>query len=189
MKYIGIIVLMMFTSFTFASTSCGNIRGNYTTEQIAAMKEACEQITPIQNAGITISSIQPEVITHWGQLSLELATALGVAAREIGVSVNEFVASPAGYITVGVILWKTIGVSLVICVMVLSIWMLGIWMIRHMWTNQWVDKEYTNIFGVKRIKRQREYHNWKSADDNMIGCCALVSIVIVAISVISVANL
>ena len=40
------------------------------------------------------------------------AEAIGIAAHELGVSVNEFIGTPAGKLTVAIIIWKVAGATL-----------------------------------------------------------------------------
>lgn len=158
-----------------------DIPGNFAPETLAAMKKACEQ---------TIAT-PPQIkdATQWGQMAQEFAKALGIAAHEIGVSVNEFVASPAGYITVGVVLWKTVGGSIAKYGLVFCIWLLGTCLIRGMWTVRHVDREYKNIFGSLRTKRTRVYNSWSDAEDSQVFCCALVLLGMAIFTAIALCNM
>lgn len=180
--YILILLLAIFAPLALADEkpNC-DIPGNFSAETLAAMKKACEQ---------TITTPPPvKDATQWGQMAQEFAKALGIAAHEIGVSVNEFVASPAGYITVGVVLWKTIGGSIAKYGLVLCIWLLGTGLIRSMWTSTFIDREYKNIFGTLRTKRTRVYYKWDDASDTQVFCIALVLLGMAAFSAITLANM
>lgn len=54
-----------------------------------------------------------EQADEWVTLAERLGKALSSLAREAGVALNEFVKTPVGVITITVLLWKTIGVSIV----------------------------------------------------------------------------
>lgn len=180
--YIIALLIAIFAPLALADQkpTC-DIPGNFAPETLAAMKKACEQTTavvpPVKDA------------TQWGQMAQEFAKALGIAAHEIGVSVNEFVASPAGYITVGVVLWKTIGGSIAKYGLVFCIWLLGTCLIRGMWTERYVDREYKNIFGTLRTKRTRVYFSWSDAEDTQVFCCALVLVGMAVFTAITLCNM
>lgn len=180
--YLIALLIAIFAPLALADeTPNCNIPGNFSPETLAAMKKACEQTLvtppPVKDA------------TQWGQMAQEFAKALGIAAHEIGVSVNEFVASPAGYITVGVVLWKTIGGSIAKYGLVACIWLLGTCLIRGMWTQRYIDCEYKNIFGTLRTKRTRVYYSWGDAEDTQVFCCALVLLGMAAFSAIALCNM
>lgn len=53
----------------------------------------------------------------WGKQAGEAAEGFGraftIAAKELGITANEFLASPAGKLTAGLIIWKVMGASIV----------------------------------------------------------------------------
>lgn len=182
MKYLLVLFFSLFTAFAMANeTPKCDIPGTFAPETLAAMKKACEQ---------TIANPPPaKEATQWGIMAQDFAKALGIAAHEIGVSVNEFVASPAGYITVGVVLWKTIGGSIAKYGLVLCIWLLGTGLIRSMWTEKFLDLEYKNMFGNLQTKRTCIYYKWDDASDTQVFCIALVLVGMAAFSAITLANM
>ncbi len=79
------------------------------------------------------------------------AKAIGIAARELGVTVNEFLKTDAGKLAALIIVWKMIGASLVKLVMGLLIFIGGATLMRQMWnrlfTQEFQTVEYSNFGG------------------------------------------
>lgn len=191
MKYIMFLLLMAIACSTTAatitiggSTDCASIAGNFDDSTKAAMTAACVEAT--KNTIAAPSSVQEA--TQWGLMAKEFAMALGIAAREIGVSVNEFVASPAGHITVAVILWKTLGASLAKIFIVVWVWGVGFWVLRHIWTHSYETRESVNIFGATRTKRERVYYNWDNGEDTQVICAAVVCLAMAGLTAACIAS-
>ena len=51
----------------------------------------------------------PQQVSEWAEVGTNLGVALSEAARAMNTGINEFITSPAGKLTVFVILWKVLG--------------------------------------------------------------------------------
>ncbi|AJF40800.1 hypothetical protein AVV29_gp032 [Vibrio phage phi 3] len=69
---------------------------------------ACEQ-AKLSSPETPQTDVTVEKISKYAEASKGFAEALGVAARELGVATNEFIATPAGKLTVGIVMWKVLG--------------------------------------------------------------------------------
>lgn len=72
---------------------------------------AAQVLRQLGGSGKTTASV--EKADEWVTLAERLGKALASLAKEAGVALNEFVKTPVGIITVTVLLWKTVGVSMV----------------------------------------------------------------------------
>lgn len=80
------------------------IKGGWTFEEITKATTECANT----NSPISIS-VTPDNANQWGQVAKEFAQAIGIAARELGVATNDFLGTPAGKLTAGLIFWKVAG--------------------------------------------------------------------------------
>ena len=80
----------------------------------AELKVACQQamlaaeqiaINPLR--GVDVSN--PEQLSQWGLVAQEWAKALGIAANELGIAVDQFLDTDAGKLTAAVIIWQVAG--------------------------------------------------------------------------------
>jgi hypothetical protein len=63
------------------------------------------KVTAKEAVGITTI----ESVDKWADISLKFARALGVAAKELGIAANDFLKTPAGMLTAGVIVFQYMG--------------------------------------------------------------------------------
>ena len=79
--------------------------GSLPPDEQAAIKEAIAQ----QNSPMGVSSKLRTEAMLWGDLGTNMGRATVAAAREMGIAVNEFVATPLGKITMALVVYKVIG--------------------------------------------------------------------------------
>lgn len=56
-----------------------------------------------------LPTVSVEKASQWGALAKEFAGAIGIAAKELGVAVNDFLDSPAGYLMAAILVLKFAG--------------------------------------------------------------------------------
>lgn len=117
-----------------------------------------------------------EKISKYAGIATEVASAIGIAANNLGVEVNKFITTPAGMLTVGIILLKIFGkligmmlASLVICIVLTKI-------LKYMWTEPLEGEDAKPVivggwfFGWgSRAVQPRRLIGYKKADDTLIG--------------------
>lgn len=85
------------------------------------------------DAGITLGKA-----ASWGKQAAEasqgFAVALGIAARELGVTVNDFLHTDAGKLTAAVIVWKLVGVGLLKSMFGIVVFITGLSLVRVLYT-------------------------------------------------------
>lgn len=175
MKRILLVVAMMFSSGAFAAYGTCEIGNSGLPDAVVQKlkadcetlrldqisKEALEKATE-KNAPV----ITPERITGWAQVAEGFANAMGAAAKQLNISVNEFIKTPAGMITIGVILWKVIGVSILKFLAMYAVFIVAKRILQILWKvgSEKVDRKFMwwSWTGDKSI-----YSTWKNADDNL----------------------
>lgn len=91
---------------------CENIaevtRGKSQSE-VGVILETCRSQPNTSALVIGNSPVSKEDATKWGSVAKEFAEALGIAAREMGIAVNDFLQSPAGFLLAAVLVIKFAG--------------------------------------------------------------------------------
>ena len=104
MKKFFIIVLMLFSFSAFAGTSQPTVDLRGLTEQ---------QITTLANQANSMKTESADKIAEhvdkYADVSVRIGKMLSGAAKEVGIAVNEFVKTPVGMMTAGIILWHYMG--------------------------------------------------------------------------------
>lgn len=132
-------------------------------------KKEEEKNSPIPS----VPFINPERMTGWAAVAEGFANAMGAAAKQLNISVNEFITTPAGMITIGVILWKVIGTSILKLLAMYGVFLVARQIIRVMWTKSTITVE-RKFWQWTWTKENRVYYTWKDADDTQCGMGFLV---------------
>lgn len=119
----------------------------------AAAAEATIKKSPIDFEKVVDAvTPTPDGMDKWLNVGERFGKMIGGAARETGVAVNEFVNTPVGLLTAGLIVWNYMGSMLTHVFGAIMILIIGFTYLRYM-VNRSVDWEYTydkerrNIFG------------------------------------------
>ena len=134
----------------------------------------------------------------WGQQAATaaegFAKAIGIAARELGVTVNDFLHTDAGKLTAIVIVWKVAGASLAKLLFAIGITISSTIMVRlfylRLFTEEYKEMPYTLFWGLKsgtklvRVPKGfsgDESEGWWFAFLIMLGIIAVATICIAVI--------
>lgn len=107
-------VLVMFAATAFAEVSTRGL----TDEQRAQLEVQAAQFKAenVKAGGAEvvekIAEVNPDNLQKYADVGEAIAKSLGAAAKEMGVAVNEFMQSPAGLLTVVLIVYHFIGAEL-----------------------------------------------------------------------------
>ena len=129
----------------------------------------------------------PAVLTEdrvekWVKIGSNIGMGLAGAAKEVGVTVNEFASTPVGQLTTVLIVWHMIGAQLIHVFGGLLIWLVGFTTIWFMIKRAYPDNveystEHKNMFGNYAVtKREKNAIH----DDNAAGWLFAFAIVLVA---------
>jgi len=179
MKSILLAVAIMFSSGAFAACEISNT--GLPDNVVQKLKTDCETLRleqinkEVLEKGPSGSGpfITPERVTGWAQVAEGFANAVGAAAKQLNVSVNEFITTPAGLITIGVILWKVVGTSLLKLLAMYGIFILCRAILRVMWRvgSEPVQRKFA---WWTWTHNKPIYVTWKGAEDTLCGMSFLV---------------
>jgi len=162
--------------------------GDLTVEQQA---DVLKNIASMKAASVTAKTelSTAKQAEEWVDLGQKVGSALGGAARELGVAANDFVKTPVGKMAMFIIIWKFAGHSVVMVCAGFIILICGISVITYCMRRSnpsIVEYEASGrkIFGfeLRTVKKRN-----KPAVDNILGWVLLYGCVLVA-SVILFAN-
>lgn len=117
------VVLALGMATSFAAQTILDTSG-LSDAQVAGLKAHAAKVVAEaanQAAGTTVSTATPGAVmtiaATWGQQAASaaegFARALGIAAKELGVTVNDFLHTDAGKLTAALIIWKVAGAAFI----------------------------------------------------------------------------
>ena len=115
-KIVISVILMLSTIVVYAGNTTLDTSG-LTESQVAELKAHTAKVVADAakqaDGSLTASTSTLSMAATWGQQASQaaegFAKALGIAARELGVTVNDFLHTDAGKITAVLIIWKVMG--------------------------------------------------------------------------------
>lgn len=137
--------------------------------------------------------VDSKKVSEYAGVAKEVAEAIGVAAKNLGVEVNNFITTPAGMLTVAIILLKIFGkligmmmASLTICVVLIKI-------IKYMWSEPVkIDEEAPAVLRgwsffswTSRPVQPRRFVSYKEASETLVGW-TIVMVIVMLVSIILV---
>lgn len=150
---------------------------------VQQLKVQCEQMK-LEAANAPKTPVKPQVsredISEWAEISQEFAKALGIAAKEIGVSVNDFLMTPAGILTAAVLIWMVIGKLILGIIVGIVLINMVLWFNRHMWFRGFEEVDHVPFWGAAYKKRVRVYHQWTNMPDSALVWSVLSVIALLA---------
>ena len=133
--------------------------------------------------GLVAPAFDKERISVYADVAMQVAKAIGVAAKETGVAVNEFIATPAGILTVGIILFKVFGNVFVLASFVVLVIYIAARIIHGMWTvDSGEDVIIKHPFGLNKVARKKRRLSYEEACESLVGW----SVVVVAVALVSI---
>lgn len=134
------------------------------------LNSVANQASQNKNHLSSIPNVSVQDVNEWSMIAENLATALGAAARELGIAVNEFVHTPVGFLTMALVVWHFLGGTIIHFVggiMVLLVTFLLVrWHYNHNATEERIySSTKTNIFGnpvLERVVRDTIDDEWKT---------------------------
>lgn len=130
-------------------------------------KEAREQAkggTVIQTVSEAVTS---ERVSAFGLAAKDVAAAIGIAAKELGVAANDFLATPAGILVAAVVIWKLFAIQFIGLAGVFVVTYAAWWMIRRSMVESYDLVEKKRFWGLWTVtKRVPVYSSVKDLDGN-----------------------
>lgn len=138
------------------------------------------------------NSIMPdkEEITSYAKEATEFAKALGIAARELGLAVDDFVKTDAGKLTAALIAWKVLGddikgIVFGIPILILTVWLWfsgGNYILR-------TGEQYrtTGLFGyAKRKPAKRSIQDLEGSDGFAFFLLSVLCMIMFVVSIVHI---
>lgn len=167
MKYIlALILSLTFVAPIFAeSQTTITTAGKLSEEQQATLAaQAAKMVADnATNASGVVSPSTAQNVKQWVDVGTAIGAGLASTARELGIAANDFVKTPVGKLTAGIIIWHFMGSSLVHIVFGL-LWLIAlipVWIVLYRRISATVSvTTYDDGKGPCGIKRQviREPH-------------------------------
>lgn len=89
-------------------------------QDFANIQSACEALNK-EPEGKSFE-MTPNDVREWGSLAKEFGTAVGATAKELGIAVNDFLATPAGILITVYLFWSKLGGIIIGIPFVITIW-------------------------------------------------------------------
>lgn len=173
MKRVIFAVLLSMFSWSALAADC-----TITADGLTDVARKTLELQCIKSQAETAATPQMDAkkISNYAGIATEVASAIGVAAKNLGVEVNNFITTPAGMLTVAIILLKIFGkligmmlASLIVCIVLTKV-------LKYMWTEPLEGEDAKPVivggwfFGWgSRAVQSRRFISYKKADDTLVG--------------------
>lgn len=138
-------------------------------------KEAREQAHTVSSVVETVST---EKISAFGLAAKDVAAAIGIAAKELGVAANDFLATPAGILVAAVVIWKLFAIQFIGLIGIVVVNCAAWWMVRRSMVDSYDVVEKKRFWGLwTTTKRIPVYCSVKELDGNQGETIVLTAIV------------
>lgn len=152
---------LLCASTAFAASANIDVSG-LTDAQVAELKAHAAKVVADTAKGDDVSAAKGvdktlSMAATWGgqaaQAAEGFAKALGIAAKELNVSINDFLKSDAGKLTALLIIWKVAGAAIVKALYGAMFVTIGLTMIRviytRLFTEGYKEVQYSYLWGLK----------------------------------------
>ena len=170
-----------------------NLTGK-TSDEVSRIQQLCQLTEPTPSQTVT-----PDEVRQWASLGKEFATAVTETARGLGVTVNEFLLTPAGALVALYFLWDLIGGILIGVPMLIATWILFAWFVNR-FAMRYATYEYQPVlFGLFTRKvvidrygvlpeetRSRDVDQVSSENLSVTGIAFVVALVCTGISMATI---
>ncbi len=188
MKYVALLFVLMFSGMSYGASCTLQSTSGIPDSVVKELEQRCEKAKEEARMKVTQESAE-ETGKRWSaysEASLQFAKAIGVAAREVGTSVNEFMLTPAGFLTMVVILAKVFGSSLIAAILYVFLISICFFTARFLFTRE-VEYQPYSFLGFPRVRKIRHYFTWSQMTEVSAGwawCCVAFSLLVTGIAIL-----
>ena len=169
-KIIATVILSLSALSAYAAQTTIDISG-LSEAQVAELKAVAAK--KVAEAAKGVGDVTPEKVTAgvtlaatWGTQAAAaaegFARAMGIAAKELNITINDFLKTPAGVLTAGLIIWKMAGAALMHAMFGFIILLAGLIMVRtlyvRLFTKGYEKVEYKRFWGAWSGTRMVRVH-------------------------------
>lgn len=183
MKKVLAALALLFAISSPAYAACTLQHADLPDSIIKEMEAACakkeeELAQKAQELKFAPSSV--EQMSKYAEVATQVAGALGIAARELGMAANDFLQTPAGVFVAFIILFKVLGPTIVAFMSTALLLLLAGKVLRVMWNRDTGEtQEVTNRWGTKRTVRVYHRLTYREQEDTAIFWSLVILIVCV----------
>lgn len=128
-------------------------RLNLSAMQLKAFAANCQNAA--QSAVEVMTSTQGvETVSQWGGVAKEFAQAIGIAAKELGIAVNDFLDSPAGYLMAVILMVKYAGALVIGIPYTLFSGLCLYWVLNKLRTKEITYEYRSALWGLFEYRRK-----------------------------------
>lgn len=186
MKYLVFALLMCLAIPSWACTVEVPSSSPELQAQADALMRSCQETLNAKKPESANLLPTKETLTAFGGVAKDVAFAIGIAARELGMATNEFLATPAGMLVALLIIWKVFGVQMIGLAMIAIIITIGLWVVRRVLIESRDTIEVRGLFGTQKSKVVPVYRDMRDINDT-VGIILLVvlgSVVVLTTAII-----
>jgi hypothetical protein len=197
-KFIVASALALCAATSFASTVILDTNGLSDAQILELKAHAAKIVADAANQPVTPSVSTPSaaltIAATWGQQAAAaaegFAKALGIAAKELGVTVNDFLHTDAGKLTAILIIWKVAGATIIHMLIGLFVIMIGLIMTRVIYTGLFTKGyekvEYSRFGGLfkgtKMVRIPKGFHDLEN-DGEWLAFWIMLAVFIISLSI------
>lgn len=167
MKHLIFVLLMCFAIPSWACTVSVPATSPELQAQADALMRSCQEALDAKAPESTGILPSKETLTAFGGVAKDVAFAIGIAARELGMATNEFLATPAGILVALLIIWKVFGVQMIGLAMIVVIIIIGLWIVRRTLVERHDTIEVQSLFGKPKSKIVPVYRDMSRINDSV----------------------
>lgn len=173
-----------------ANTGCNIPTEGLSTEVVKQMFDLCIKDKEKQESEKVVSPTESlKNLGEFATISKEFASSLGIAAKELGIAANDFLASPAGVLTAVVIIWKVFAMNILGLFFILSVMAIWMYMLRAVMTEKMETRMVKGWGKEEREKDVRVYVNFDKISENRGITLLILNIVPIVLIFIIVYNM
>lgn len=177
MKKILVILAMLMATMTATHAITPNEMNKLTDVQQAELAlDVAKKIEAQKAPGVS----NPQAVKQWVNYGTEIGQALAGTARELGVVANDFIQTPAGKVTLAMIVWKVMGHDIIhvgLAAMMFFTLIPGwIYMFNRMCIVKGYEYEDYVVDGKPKTRRVKQYYD--SSRDSIDGTRLMMALIL-----------
>lgn len=173
-----------------ANAGCNIPTEGLSAEVVKQMFDLCIKDKEKQESEKVVSPTESlKNLGEFATISKEFASSLGIAAKELGIAANDFLASPAGVLTAVVIIWKVFAMNILGLFFILSVMAIWMYMLRAVMTEKMETRMVKGWGKEEREKDVRVYVNFDKISENRGITLLILNIVPIVLIFIIVYNM
>lgn len=178
---LAVVLLMGLTSPAYAACTLQN--ADLPDSIIKEMEAACakkEEELAQKAQGLKFAPSSVEQMSKYAEVATQVAGALGIAARELGMAANDFLQTPAGVFVAFIIMFKVLGPTVVAFLSTALLLLLAGKVLGVMWNKDTGEtEEVTGWWNSKSTRRVYRRISYSEQSENAVFWSFLILVICV----------